>query len=370
MTVPQDRLVRKEVALGAIRDMPMPEDHIGLRLLAPFRDVESDDVIFDYVPHLTTGLAPARAEDAESELAQKDDTLGMGRASIIDWALKDHYNPSDVSRYRELQQLTGGQVASGNIPLVTRMNEGFQQRVARDTRMRRRKLDNRFEWLIMQALETGGIVYNDGKVQFTVDYGRPAEQTDDDVSSSGGEYWNHEDSDPIGDLLARKEAASDRYGVRLNRAIISEKIWNSMMTSSRFQNMLIGANPLYTVEGWGPERAVSIVSQQAGIEFIVYDSVYRTRPRGTLNWMNNRFLSPNKVYLLPSTSDIEEIDSTIGFGATLTSPHPEGEWQTGYYEWERDTVDPWSYDIGTGCKAFPVFPHLDLTWTMVVLPAS
>jgi len=366
MPLSQDRLVRKEVALGVIREIPQPEDHIGLRLLAPFRDVESDDVIFDYAPGLTTGLAPARAEDAESELAQKDETVGYGRASIIDWALKDHYDPSDVTRYRELSQL-GESVTQGNFPLtIGRMTEGFQEKLARDTRLRRRKLDNRFEWLITQSLETGGITYNDGKIKFSVDFGRPADQTDDDVSV-GGDYWSASTSDPIGDLLARQEAADDRYGVTLTRAIISKKVWNSMMNSDRFQNLLIGANPLYTVEGWGPERAARIVSQQVGIEFIIYDSVYRTRDLGTTNWVNNRFLSPNKVYLLPSEQDIEEIDDTIGFGATLTSPHPEGDWQTGYYEWERSTVDPWGYDIGAGSKAFPVFPHLDLTWTMVVL---
>lgn len=368
MTMAQDRLVRKEVALGVIREMPQPEDHIGLRLLAPFRDVESDDVIFDYAPGLTTGLAPARAEDAESELAQKDETVGYGRASIIDWALKDHYDPSDVSRYRELTQL-GESVTQGSFPLtIGRMTEGWQAKVARDTRLRRRKLDNRFEWLITQALETGGIAYNDGKIKFSVDFGRPADQTDDDIGAAN--YWSEAGSDPIGDLLARQEAADDRYGVTLNRAIISRKVWNSLINSDKFQNALVGANPLYTVEGWGPDRAARIVSAQTNIEFIIYDSVYRTRDLGSLAWVNNRFLSPNKVYLLPSEQDLQEIDDTVGFGATLTSPHPEGEWQTGYYEWERSTVDPWGYDIGTGCKSFPVFPHLDLTWTMVVLAAA
>src|SRR3990167_6028597 len=97
----QDRLVRKEVAVGVIREAALlPEDHIGTRLIAPFKSVESDDVIFDYTMGLQVGMAPARAEDAESELAAKDDTVGTGRASVIDWAIKDHYDPPDVSRFR------------------------------------------------------------------------------------------------------------------------------------------------------------------------------------------------------------------------------------------------------------------------------
>lgn len=364
MALPQDRLVRKEVALGVVREMTPPEQHIGLRLLAPFRDVESDDVIFSYATGLTTGLAPARAEDAESELAQKDETVGQGRASLIDWALKDHYDPSDVSRYREISQL--GDVAQGNFPLtIGRMTEGFQARIARDTRSRRRKLDNRFEWLITQALENGQIVYNDGRIKFTVDYGRPAGQTTDAVAVT----WDQATSDPIGDLLARKQQANDLYGVTLNRAIVSQRVINNMLNSDKFHNNLIGDNPLYTVRGWGIEAAAEVIGRATGIDFIVYDSVYRTRALGSTTTVNNRFLSDNKVYLLPSQADIDEIDDTVGFGATLTSPHPEGNWQTGYYEWERDTVDPWGYDIGTGCKAFPVFPHLELSWVMTVLPA-
>src|SRR6478735_12461024 len=120
--LPQDRLVRKEVSLGAIREFQPPQNHIGTELLAPYRDVESDDVIFEYTRGLTAGLAPARAEDAESELAQKDESVGYGRAAIIDWALKDHWDPSDVSRYRE------GLTAQGlgaSLPLTAgRMVEG------------------------------------------------------------------------------------------------------------------------------------------------------------------------------------------------------------------------------------------------------
>jgi hypothetical protein len=363
MSLTQDRLVRKEVALGAVREMPVPEDHIGLRLLAPFRDVESDDVIFDYMPGLVTGLAPARAEDAESELSQKDETIGYGRASIIDWALKDHYDPSDVSRYRELTQL-GGSVTQGSFPLtIGRMTEGFQAKLARDTRLRRRKLDNRFEWLITQALDTGAITYNDGRIKFTVDFGRPAGQT----TGVAGTLWSASTADPIGNILAIQEQADSLYGVQLTRAIISKKIYNSLMNSERFQNMLVGTNPLYTVEGWGPERAASIVQTQTNLQFIVYDSVYRTRALGSTSWVNNRFLDERKVYFLPAQADIDQLDDTVGFGATLTSPHPEGEWQTGFYEWEQSTKDPWGYDIGTGCKAFPVFPHLNLTWVLRVL---
>src|ERR1035437_2054096 len=135
--LPQDRLVEKEVALGVIREYPLPETHIRLDLIAPFKSVESDDVIFDYTMGLVTGLAQARAQDAEAELAQKDDTVGFGRASTVDWAIKDHYDASDVTWLREALLLGLAQGVE-NFPLtVQSMTEGYQDRLARDTLIRR-----------------------------------------------------------------------------------------------------------------------------------------------------------------------------------------------------------------------------------------
>ena len=124
-----DRLVRKEVSLGAIRELPVPEQRIGLQI-APFHSVDTDDVIFDYIKGgLQEGLAPARAEDAEAELGQKDDLIyGSGRAAIIDWAFKDKYTASDVTRYRDdlrLAQLLEGANTSLNFNSPARSVEQF-----------------------------------------------------------------------------------------------------------------------------------------------------------------------------------------------------------------------------------------------------
>lgn len=371
--IPQDRLVRKEVSLGQIREMEPPQTHLGLRLIAPFRDVQSDDVIFDYTRGLVAGLAPARAEDAESELAQKDESVGTGRASIIDWALKDHYDPSDVTRYREAL-IIGGLAGATSLPLtVTSMTEEFQGRLARDTALRRRKLDNRMEWLIMTALETGAIVYNDGKIKFSVDFGRPANQTDE---APPGGLWSLTSSDPIGDGLFVRQFMRDTYGVTIGRALASERVINSILNSDRFaaRSGMTGAtggapvDPRYLIDGWGPAAAAAVYQRATGITLTAYDAVYRTRPIGSNTITNNRFFSDTKILYLPSDADIDEIDDTVGFAATLTSPHPEGNWTPSFYEWEKDTgPDPWGQDKGNGIKAFPVFPHMEMTYTQTVL---
>lgn len=389
-----DRLVRKEVALGAIREKQLPQDHIGLTQIAPFMDVQSDDVIFDYIKGgLQDGLAPARAEDAESELSQKDDLLyGQGRAAIIDWSLKDRYTASDVTRYREalfIQQAMEGQSAL-NLPLNWngRAAEEFQGKLARHDALRRRKLDNRLEWLIMQSIETGGITYNDGKIKFTVNYGRPANQQDEipaSVSAAAPGSQDYAaaaaaggDFDPIGDILTMNEFMYDTYKIRLRKAITSQKVINTFWKSDRFVAMtglVVGGTPSspidpnYLMPGWGPQAALEVIQRATGVQFQVYDSVYRTRPVGSQTWTNNRFLSENKIFFLPEASELGDIDDTeIGFAKMLTSPHPEGNWASGYYEWEDETRDPWSHVRGTGVKAFPVFPYMEYSYTMTVLP--
>lgn len=367
--LPQDRLVRKEVALGLIREFEPPQEHIGLRMFAPFQDVQSDDVIFNYVRGLTAGLAPARAEDAESELAGKDESVGYGRASTIDWAIKDHYDPSDVSRYRE-GLIIAGMASAKSLPLtVGRMTDEFQSKIARDTARRRRMLDNRLEWLIMKAMDTGQIVYNDGKISFLCDFARPTAQQDFLPPSTGNDYWSdYTNSDPIEDILITQADAKDNYGITLDRAVMSTKVWRTLRHNQKFVDALTGSNPLYRVTGWGDEAAAKFIQDQVKMDFIIYDSVYRTRALKSNTTVNTKFMRDNVMLMLPSAADVASLDDMVGFGKTLTSPHPEGNWTSGYYEWERDTgPDPWGYDRGNGVKAFPVLPHLDLTYVMKVL---
>lgn len=374
-----DRLVRKEVSLGAIRERPVPNNHIGLQI-APWLDVASDDVIFDYIKgNLQEGLAPARAEDAEAELAQKDAlTYGSGRAALIDWALKDKYTASDVTRYREdlfLRQQVAGLNTTVPLNFVGRTADDFEARVAREDALRKRKLDNRIEWLIMGSLANGTIAYDDGKIKFSVNWGRPAGQHN---QAPAGGLWGLTASDPIGDLLAVLQTMEDTYGFRPKRGIISTRILNSIWKSERFLAAMgmpvvggttnITLDPNYMGLGLTPDSALAVVERATGVSFTIYDGFYRTRPIGSTTFTNTRFVADDKLILLPGPGDLGEIDDTqIGFAKTLTSPHPEGNWSSGWYEWEDETRDPWMHVRGSGVKAFPVFPYMEYTYVMDVL---
>jgi hypothetical protein len=376
-----DRLVRKEVSLGSIREKQTPQNYLGLQL-APWLDVATDDVIFDYIKgNLQEGLAPARAEDAEAELAQKDAlTYGQGRASIIDWALKDKYTASDVTRYREdllLQQAAQGIQSQLQLNFVGRTVDDFQARLAREDALRRRKLDNRIEWLIMTGLFDGAISYNDGKIKFAVDYGRPAGQHNQAPNSTV--LWDQTTADPIGDLLHVQEVMRDTYGIEIKRAVTSKRVINALWKSDRFLAALgmpiIGGTPNVTLDpnylglqGYSPEGALAVVERATGIQFTIYDAYYRTRPIGSTTFTNQRFTADDKILLMPAPGELGEIDDTqVGFAKTLTAPHPEGMWQSGFYEWEDETKDPWMHVRGSGVKAFPVFPYMEYTYTLDVL---
>lgn len=375
--VGQDRIVRKEVSLGAIREMPVPQGHIGLGI-APFLEVDSDDVIFDYIKDAAgTGMTSARAEDSEAELARKDDIwFGQGRASMIDWAEKNRYSASDVQRYRNNQiiaaQLQGVSNLSFNEP--QRAIDKFNADIARDDAARSRRLYNRIEWLIQQALWTNNITYSDGKIKFSVDYGRPAGQTD--MAPASGLWSAGTSHDPIGDLLALDQTMFDTYGVHLKRAITSKKVLNTLWKSERFIPLTgMGGNPVetrvdpnYLLSGWSPEYAIAAVERVTGITFEVYDSVYRTRAYGSQTITNTRFSPQNKILFLPDMAGLAEVDDTeVGFAKTMTSPHPEGNFTAGFYEWESTKQDPWMHVRGSGIKAFPVFPYLQYTATMTVI---
>lgn len=369
---PVDRLIRKESALGAIREIAPPEDHIGLQLF-PFFEVPHDDFFFDYIKGDATGLAPARAQDAESELAQKDFFIsGQGRGSIIDWAIKDHYDPSDVNNFRELENVArviqeGGNAVPG--ALNSTLNE-LPFKLARDSAQRRRRLDNRIEHIIMTSLVTNTYTYNDGKVSFATPWGRPTDQTDEAPAS--GTYAGV-DGDPIGDWVAVDEFMYERYGVNMKRCIMGRKVANAFYRS-KFWGARTGlitnatstpVNPRYLMDGWGPVGALQAVADATGITPIIYDSVYRTRPIGSNTFTNNRFIPDDVIIFLPDEADIVDFDSSpLGLGKVCTSPHIEGNGGAGFYEWEMSTKDPWSYSVGTGIKMYPIFPHMELTYTM------
>jgi hypothetical protein len=195
--------------------------------------------------------------------------------------------------------------------------------------------------------------------------------------------------DPIGDIIAVNEFMYTTYGIRFKKAITSRRVLQTFWKTNKFTALagVVGGaasspiDPNYLLPGWGPQYAINAVEQATGVKLQEYDSIYRTRAVGANTWTNQRFLADDRIYFLADDADLGDsspmpggsttagiIDGTqIGFAKTLTAPHPEGNWASGYYEWEMDTKDPWQTVRGTGIKAFPVFPFMEYSYTLKVL---
>lgn len=358
------RLIQKDVMLGLLKELEPPQDHIGDQFL-PLQSVESDEVVWDAIKGLTAGLAPARAMDAESELAAKDEVVGTGRAAIIDWSIKDRWNASDVARFREITQFAGADA----LPRTTQsIANDFNAKMARAAAKRRRQLDNRLEWLRWAAIQDS-VAYNDGKVVFSTTFGVPSDQKNVVPSVT----WDNTSSDPIGNVIAWRETVRNRTGVELKRAVTSRQALFSVMNNTKFSQMFSGQNPFYALNtNFGIQASTARLADATDMEWIVYDASYRTRPFGSTTITNTRFTDARNVYFFPSQGDIANYsgyDNGMGLGALMSSPHPENNWQSGFYEWEKNLgPDPWGVDQGTGIKAFPVLFSPEVLFSARVLP--
>lgn len=376
--LPQDRLVRQETALGIVRNLVPADELIGLTELAPMKPIPTDDFVIqlgDVGP--STRMAPARADDAEAELFMTDRFVpGEYRGRTIDWALKSRYSTSDINTHRDAIR-TQEQLRGGTLPLfVQNVLDGFNEKVARERAQRVEALNYRLNWLCMQSFTEGAVAYNDGKIKFNVNWGRPADQHRQAPASGTYASTTH---DPIGDIKAVKKFMRTRYGIELRRAYCSPAFLETFWMSEKFRLLAApaGANidqtdMPYLMSGWGPDSATRLVEQATGITFRPFDGIYRTRDLDSTTFVQNRWMPVDDVIFMPDEADINAIDETdLGFGKMLTSPHPAGNWSSGWYEWEKDYgQDPWSYAVGNGIKAFPVFPHMNWTYSMkVTLPA-
>lgn len=374
MAIQHDDLVAKDVALGAVRSYEVPNGFIYPQI-TPWVPVGSDEVIFQHISPQVSTLAPARAEDAESEMLQRDDLVGVGRASLIDWALKDSYRASDVTRWREYDEIAQQLGTSNFRTTIGTVQEDYQRKLAKDTALRRQNLDNRLEWLATQGLWTNQIAYNDGKISFTVPWGRPAAQ---DLQPPTNGTWDLATSDPIDDIKTINRYMENTYGrgFKLRKGWLSSRLVEECVNSDKFiaRTGLVQTttsspvDPNYLIPGWGPAAALRVIEEATGVQFSVYDGYYTSRPFGSSTPVINRFTDDRDVILLPDDSAIQDLtDLGMGFAGMLTSPHAEGNWASGFYAWEQEKKDPWVRDMGTGVKAFPLFPNMQYSYRMRAL---
>jgi len=368
----------KEVALGTVRDLPVDQRFLWPRF-APLLDKPADEFTFQVEVHGSDLMAPAADESAESETYEDDTFFGEGRGSVIDWRINNRTKPSDVNNARLLEQAMAQYRSTGAV-IPTQFQAQAQQystKLTRDAIKRRQMLDFRLEWMFTQGLSTGAINYDNGKgFRFQTPFGLPVDQLNQAPASTV--LWDAGvDHDPIGDIDAIQEFMNDTYDISVDTMIISPKALRKMVRSKFFYPRTglaipagIGPRDMgYINPNFGEQEAVNIITQATGIRnVVVYDAKRRVKALGANSRPTmERFIPEGQVIFLPSIEAAGDLLGTeIGFAKTITTPHPEGNWSSGFYTFEEEGTDPWGVKHGTGIKAMCIFPAIWLSYSLQV----
>lgn len=159
----------------------------------------------------------------------------------------------------------------------------------------------RREWIPMQLISTGKVVYQEGGVQFTVDYGYRPDQT---PVLTGTDKWSDTvNSNPLQDIQEWVESAYDK-GFILTRALTSRKIVGLLLQNLNIRKAYFG-DPSGSANPPQLNRAqLNTLFDSLGLPTIVeYDTQARTEDRaltaGKLSFTNVRMMPQNRFVLLP-----------------------------------------------------------------------
>ena len=222
----------------------------------------------------------------------------------------------------------------------------------------RTQVRSRVEYLRWQALQ-GSITVNENGVKFTANYEIP-NGNKVDVSAGAGEYWTHDNADPIGDLqaaaeLLRGSGAGDPV-VYFNR-----KVAGYLSRNKAIRDLVSGSA---LVTGTGVKQVGDLVMPLVGDvgRMVQYDKGYRAS-NGT--W--TPFIPDNKVILVgqgPASERLGEFASTPNLHNGGMDPMP-GEF---YKPIDKTGEALPFYDVLGGIYGMPVLFHPN--WIVVLTVAA
>lgn len=306
---------------------------IGLQFL-PFYESPTEETMWDVV-RAVSPMANFRSQDGEAEIVGQV-AFDRAYADIVDFAVKKRFNVSDLRRIREAGMLP---LVDGQSSLAAKQGEAAKRKIREALENLKLRIDNRLEWMQINALQ-GSISFT-GKIVFSVDYAIPGDQR---VTLSGTAKWDDTtNSTPLENIQSWQQTALDNNGVLLDTIIMSTKSLNYIMNNAKIRDAMKYTNPVLSIS-----RTIEFLKSNSGIDIVLYDSRY-TDETGTTR---TRFLSEDKVILLPSRAELPE-----GVGDTATVAHPLANYTPGYYTWQETVKDPYGLEIGVGLTAFPRIKH-------------
>jgi hypothetical protein len=316
----------------------------------PFKEVATEQTIYDII-RTQSGIAPFRAKDAEAELVEGE-AIAQAVADMADIASKRRFNTSDLRKIREAGALP---VLDDAPTLIAQAGREAEQKVRNALSNLRKRVDNRLEWLRVNAL-LGSISYS-GRVQLSVDYGVPA--TQNDVTPAF--FWDQTgDAKPLTDLITWIDQVESASGIPVRHLVTSRKVLLNLALNADFRSVLQYTNPL-----WSVQAAQDLVQRETGLTIHIYESKFTNKAaNGTVT--TSRFLDHRYIVLLPDPGLGGEVPEG-SVGDVATAPHPLNNFQPGVYTWQDVSKDPYGLEVGVGILAFPRVFHPEALFNAQVL---
>ena len=313
---------------------------IGLSYL-PFYDSPTEEIMWDVVKSVNP-LADFRAVDGEAKLVGRQ-AFDRMYADVVSLAQKERFNASDLRKIREAGMLP---VVDGKTSLIAQMGAQAKKKVRDALQRCKDSIDNRLEWMQINALLGKIDSPSTSKIKFSVDYGITPGQSGVVPSV----LWSTTaTSDPLGNLLDWQQIVLENTGVLLNTVIMSRKALKYALDAIGMRTIMQYTNPMLSLT-----KAQQVIEENTGIKIELYDSTYTDEFGATVT----RFLAENKIIMLADTSD--------GIGDTVRVMHPLADYAPGYYSWTTEKNDPYGIEAGVGLDAFPRIKHPEALFNAMV----
>lgn len=293
--------------LGFVRNLlPLPA-YRGYSFL-PSQTV--DDVEFEYIKSQrdTPVMAHVITWDAEAPMGRRQVQGEKVQGELPPIKRKERISEKEILRFLQPRRGTADQqTAVRNVYNRTaRLVASIQARV---------------EWLQMQALSEDKVIYNEGGIVISFDYGITGAQQIDlvtqtdgdaaDVSAKYGPVWSDRtNATPISDLMVLCDETEDRTGFRPARMVTSKKMAQNLLFNEEIKGFAYPQNapdrPLT------PAEISDVLSRYSLPAIETYDvKVNAEAHNGTISEV--RTMAENKAFILPQTQ----------VGSTLVGPTAE-----------------------------------------------
>lgn len=325
--------------IGYIKNLPEPESWIGSRFL-PNDNI--DDVDFEYIlgAYQRPVMASILAWDSEAPIAgKKGITKVTGELPPI--KRKIHVEEKELIKFFRPRVGTGDRQNAIN-DIYNYVDEMVMA------------VRGRMEWLRWKALSTGQVVYDEGGIKFTIDYGCPSALQE---TLAGNNRWSVvATANPISDLRRWKQDYIDNNGIAPGYMVMSSATQLYLLQNESIRQLITN----YTTQYISDAQLAQLLTVFGLPEIVIFDAQIQSEANnGVLS--TSRFVAEDLVILLPP--------SGYNLGKVLVGPTAESiasgiadnsAKQEGVIAQVYETNEPPSVWIKASATAFPTLPGAQL----------